>query len=193
MEKIKPVSNPLTIVAIFAGLAEIASTTAIALIREDLQDRFIWFVMFFPVSLVLLFFLTLLLRPTVFYAPSDFREEANYMQLFKAAVNDAVAEQARESREIASQKIAIVLDSGERRVKLPLQLRRGDVTRTEVLGLIGMIPRTGGGQQRYSLKYLSKPEFLEQLNQIKDSAELSSLIIKCDAEELLQFALDEFS
>jgi len=79
IEKIKAVNNPLTIIAIFAALAEIAGTVALKLVADNLQTTFIWFVMLFPALLVLFFFLTLNFNPKVLYAPSDFKDEENFL------------------------------------------------------------------------------------------------------------------
>jgi len=57
IEHIKRISNPLTIVAIFAALAEVSGTIALGLVEKQLQPQFIWFVMLFPVFLVTLFFI----------------------------------------------------------------------------------------------------------------------------------------
>ncbi|MCG7851370.1 MAG: winged helix-turn-helix domain-containing protein [Methanosarcinaceae archaeon] len=81
IEKIRFIKNPLTIIAIFAGLAEIAGTSALALVDKDLQSIFLWFVMGFPFLLVCLFFLTLNFNPTVLYAPSDFQDEQNFLHI----------------------------------------------------------------------------------------------------------------
>lgn len=80
-EQYKRVSNPLTIIAIFAGLAEIAGTVAIRLVSAELQHVFVWFVMGFPVLLVCLFFLTLNFNSTVLYAPSDFRDDESFLNV----------------------------------------------------------------------------------------------------------------
>jgi hypothetical protein len=79
VDKIKPINNPLTIIAIFAALSEIASTVAVTLIAPELQSRFLWFVMFFPAGIVLLFFLILFFKNSVLYAPSDFKDEKNFL------------------------------------------------------------------------------------------------------------------
>lgn len=80
IEKIKKISNPLTIIAIFAGLAEVAGTVALGLVSEKIQLIFIWFVMGFPILLVVCFFITLNFNPKVLYAPSDFSNEDNFLQ-----------------------------------------------------------------------------------------------------------------
>ena len=78
-DKIRAVRNPLTVVAIFAGLAEVSATLVLPRLEHDMQIVFIWFVMLFPVLLVVSFFVTLNWNPKVLYAPSDFEDEANFM------------------------------------------------------------------------------------------------------------------
>ena len=77
------VKNPLTVISIFAGLAEVAGTVVLPFVAEVNQLTYIWFLMLFPVLLVLLFFATLNFNPRVLYAPSDFEDEKNYMDLFR--------------------------------------------------------------------------------------------------------------
>lgn len=81
IDRIKKVNNPLTIIAIFAGLAEVAGTIALGIVDKSLQSTFVWFVMGFPVVLVLFFFLTLNFNPSVLYAPSDFENEEFFYKM----------------------------------------------------------------------------------------------------------------
>jgi len=80
----KSVSNPLTIIALFAALAEIAGTVAIKLVAPEMQPTFIWFVMLFPTLIVVFFFVTLNFNAKVLYAPGDFRDEQNYLAVVNA-------------------------------------------------------------------------------------------------------------
>jgi hypothetical protein len=80
----KSVNNPLTIIALFAALAEIAGTVAIKLVAPDMQPTFIWFVMIFPTLIVVLFFITLNFNAKVLYAPGDFKNEENYLAIQNA-------------------------------------------------------------------------------------------------------------
>ena len=80
----KAIKNPLTIIAAFSSLAEVAGTVVLLKLPTDLQHIFIWFVIFFPALLVVAFFLTLNFNPTVLYAPSDFSDETNYMKAIEA-------------------------------------------------------------------------------------------------------------
>lgn len=81
MEKPKKISNPLTIIAIFAGIADIAATTAIFGLPVEIQKTFIWFAMGFPVLLVVLFFGVLIFNHKVLYAPSDYRSDNSFIDL----------------------------------------------------------------------------------------------------------------
>lgn len=91
----KKISNPLTIIGIFAGIAEVAGTAVLPLVSSELQHIFIWYVMGFPVLLVVIFFLTLNRNHKVLYAPSDFSNEDNFMQLLSAAKVDKKLEEVK--------------------------------------------------------------------------------------------------
>ena len=47
-EKINHVKNPLTIIAIFAGIAEVSGTIITPFIDKELQGIFIYFLIGFP-------------------------------------------------------------------------------------------------------------------------------------------------
>lgn len=81
------VQNPLTIIAIFAGIAEIAGTTVLLGLPLEIQRVFVWFVILFPFVLVGLFFLVLLFKHGVLYAPSDFTDESNFIGILKNRSN----------------------------------------------------------------------------------------------------------
>lgn len=81
MKEIGLVKNPLTIIAIFAGLVEVSATTVLPFIDKTLQSTFIWFLMVFPTLLITYFFGTLLLKPKALYAPSDFRDDDAFVKM----------------------------------------------------------------------------------------------------------------
>lgn len=74
------VSNPLTIIAIFAGVAETLATVALVQLPPQIQSIFVYFVMVFPATIVLLFFFVLYFKNTVLYAPSDFDDQSHYLE-----------------------------------------------------------------------------------------------------------------
>jgi hypothetical protein len=79
------VRNPLTTIAIFAGIAEISGTVVLPHIAERNQEIFVWFLILFPVLLVVAFFTTLNLNHRVLYAPSDYKNEDNFLRAFQTA------------------------------------------------------------------------------------------------------------
>ncbi|MCL2634110.1 MAG: hypothetical protein FWD34_06305 [Oscillospiraceae bacterium] len=79
----KKISNPLTIIGLFAGIAQVAGTVVLPHVNEELQNIFIWYVILFPTILVISFFLTLNLNRRVLDAPCDFEDEQNFMALQK--------------------------------------------------------------------------------------------------------------
>ena len=82
-KEIATIKNPLTVISIFAGLAEVAGTVVLPFVAEANQLLYIWFLILFPALLVILFFATLNFNPRVLYAPSDFEDEQHYMDLFR--------------------------------------------------------------------------------------------------------------
>jgi hypothetical protein len=59
MNKYGHIKNPLTVVAIFAGIAEVSGTVVMPFISPVNQATYMWFLMIFPTLLVAIFFLRL--------------------------------------------------------------------------------------------------------------------------------------
>jgi hypothetical protein len=86
LEKMKSISNPLTIIGLFCGVVEVVGLIVMGtgnLIPEAQQDL-IWLVKWFPILLISLFFLTLNFNAKVLYAPGDFKNEENYLAIQNA-------------------------------------------------------------------------------------------------------------
>jgi len=184
IEKIKFIRNPLTIIAIFAELAEMAGVSALGLLNEELQKIFIWFVMIFPTLLVILFFITLNFNSKALYASSDFRDESNFISLIQK-VDQVALDVGKLSR-----KVSVVLQSNGKKLELPIELRLADLNRAEILGRIGMLPMRDKGR-RYSMRYFSTAKFLNQINRIRERNEDSTLVIPCTSDEINQFVIEE--
>lgn len=82
----KKISNPLTIIGVFASLAEVGGTVVTALV-PSLQSIYIWFVIGFPTLLLILFFLTLNFNNLKLYAPSDYRNDMAFLASTMLAEN----------------------------------------------------------------------------------------------------------
>lgn len=101
VEKIGHIRNPLTVIAIFAAIAEISGTTILPFIEPENQGIYVWFLMLFPVFLVGIFFLTLNFNHKVLYAPSDYKNEDNFLKSFGKATAREKEDKLREEVEEA--------------------------------------------------------------------------------------------
>lgn len=100
IEKIGPVRNPLTIIAMFAGIAEISGTVVLPFLAPQNQATYIWFLMLFPSALIALFFATLNFNHRALYAPSDYRDEDNFFRgVREGTTEDRIAKVKRELAE----------------------------------------------------------------------------------------------
>lgn len=95
------VSNPLTLIAIFAGLAEVAGTAVLPVVPAAIQTILVWYVIGFPILLVLLFFLTLNFNNRVLYAPSDYQDEGLFVATLRGGYvpEGALADAAQDDPE----------------------------------------------------------------------------------------------
>ncbi|WP_444984077.1 hypothetical protein [Halomonas mongoliensis] len=105
VEKIGHIKNPLTVIAIFAAIVEVSGTTVLPFIEPDNQGLYIWFLMLFPVFLVGLFFLTLNFNHKVLYAPSDYKNENNFLKSFGRATAEEREEKYREEFEETAEDV----------------------------------------------------------------------------------------
>lgn len=115
------IKNPLTIIAIFAGIAEVSGTTVIAFLQLGQQEIFIWFLIFFPTLLIVLFFITLNFNPKVLYAPSDFENQDHFMTVHKYD---------RSSQRITTE--SVIVDQRKDLASISNSERRASVTGTTV-------------------------------------------------------------
>jgi hypothetical protein len=83
LEKFRKVDNPLTIIAIFAGITEVAASVALPFLHQDTQQVFVWFLILFPFALIIAFFTTLNFNTRVLYAPSDYRDDKTFLEALR--------------------------------------------------------------------------------------------------------------
>jgi len=81
------IRNPLTIIALFVGLTEIAFSIAFTRAPSSSQSTILVFLIGFPTLCAVAFFITLWFRPGNFYGPSDFRTDEAYLAVNKAVEN----------------------------------------------------------------------------------------------------------
>lgn len=95
----KTVRNPLAMIAIFAGTAEVAMSYTLSHISASLQSTFIWFVMLFPFVLVGAFFFILYRKPAVLFSPSDYEKDEMYLSSISADNEDKSGLQLKQLQE----------------------------------------------------------------------------------------------
>ena len=105
MKKVKGISNPLTIIGIFAIMTESICAVVLPFLDSELQKYFIFFVILFPLLIGSAFFLTLNFNPKVLYAPSDFSDEKNFMALLE--MGDKIEELKSNNPELEEQFLPI--------------------------------------------------------------------------------------
>lgn len=117
------ISNPLTVVAMFSGLAEAFATIALVNVPLEIQQIFVYFVMMFPILIVLLFFAVLNWNPTVLYAPGDFEDEAMYLELIriksslKSEIIETLSSTNTSGTTFTPQQIKVVSENVDRAIK----------------------------------------------------------------------------
>ena len=77
----KKISNPLPIIALFAMIAEASGTIVLPFLSIELQRIYIWFLIGFPILLLLLFFLILWKKHHVLYGPEDYNTDESFLKL----------------------------------------------------------------------------------------------------------------
>lgn len=157
LEKFKRISNPLTIIAIFAGLAEVTATIALSIVTKELQVQFIWFVMLFPVFLVSLFFITLIFKPHVLYSPGDFVNESNFMDLYNrkqiqdlTSIEQSLAKDEKRIEEILKSRYKDSISYDQ----INARLARGNIAAQMGLAL---------SESGYKLKSSISPDTIERI------------------------------
>lgn len=71
MNSLTRIMDPIGVIALFAGLSEASAATVLPYLDDQNRQIYIWFLIAFPSSLVLMFFLTLNFNPTALYPPSS--------------------------------------------------------------------------------------------------------------------------
>ncbi|WRH90905.1 hypothetical protein RCC30_19725 [Pseudomonas fluorescens] len=100
-ESAKHIKNPLTLISLFAGAAELSGVAILPLIKDPNQELYIQFLVFFPTFIIILFFATLNFNHRVLYAPSDYKDEKNFVDPFGRATPEEVKRKlAEETREV---------------------------------------------------------------------------------------------
>ena len=83
-------------------------------------------------------------------------------------------------------RVTIKLSDGKSELQLPVHLRRGELSRAEVLGRIGMLPMKKTGD-RFEILYFNSPDFFSELDRLQQSEGEDTLTIVCSKDEFDRF------
>jgi hypothetical protein len=104
-----------------------------------------------------------------------------------------VRQERKQEQERQDKKVKVILKGPTHHIVLPFDLRRGETTRAEILGRIGMIPmQEAFKRQRFEIQYTNTESFLLEMYRIIDGKDDAEFIITCKPEELDQFDLTNF-
>lgn len=117
--KFAVIKNPLSVIAIFAGIAEISGTMVLPHINPANQVLFIWFLMLFPFTLVVLFFITLNWNYKVLYAPSDFKDENNFVNLQQASTSEVLLKIEDDLIHLVNESVSIGVEQTQEDNRVP--------------------------------------------------------------------------
>lgn len=73
MKRLNRIVNPISIIAAFAALSEASATTVLPYLDDENRQIYIWFLIAFPSTLVVFFFLTLNFNNKVLYTPTELK------------------------------------------------------------------------------------------------------------------------
>lgn len=116
VEKIGHVRNPLTVIAIFAALAEVSGTVVLPFLAQSTQALYVWFLMGFPLFLVAVFFFVLFKKHHVLYAPSDFHDDKTFKELFENASGFVKVDKLNSETESPAEQTGLEEASPQRQV-----------------------------------------------------------------------------
>lgn len=102
-----------------------------------------------------------------------------------------IRQERKQEKERRDKRVKVTLKSTTHKIDLPFELRRGETTRAEILGRIGMIPMKDKSK-RFELQHLNTREFLKNVNEIMDGNDDTELVIPCTDGEIEQFNLERF-
>ena len=103
-----------------------------------------------------------------------------------------VRREAEEDRRRRDELISITLrlEGAGEELRLPVKIRRGDLTRSELQGLIGQIPMKpgpDGRQPRYKIAFLFSDTFNDAVRAVRSVSGETDFVIPLTASEVDQF------
>lgn len=109
-KQLEGIRNPLAVIAIFAGISEVAMAVTLIKLPFDLQKIFVWFVMGFPLILVTGFYFVLYRKPAVLFSPGDYQDDKLYLDSIASNSKDQFPKERVEQLEATMKTLQVGLD-----------------------------------------------------------------------------------
>jgi hypothetical protein len=84
------IKNPMTIIALFIGLTEVALAIVFQKLPNEFKLPVIWTLVCLPTLCLLGFFTVLYFRPHHLYGPRDFKHDDSYLRLIESTQNSTI-------------------------------------------------------------------------------------------------------
>ncbi|WP_425500206.1 hypothetical protein [Pseudomonas akapageensis] len=164
--------NPLTIIAIFAGIIEASALASLPFLDEDSQSIYTWFLVGFPPFLTVLFFLTLNFNSKSLYSPSDFANEDDFLK-----VRDMVTTPERNELSANSDTQIETMEVGKLPPSLAIAKKKEAAKRTTSRSR-PLIPKNDNiaGHQSVHIKSSFGVLHIIDSRALKDNAHLASIL-----------------
>lgn len=117
------IKNPLTVISVFAALSEAFACYALPKLAPNMQIIFVWFVIGFPLVLILLFFATLNWNHKALYAPSDYKSDDTFLKTFELRAAEIENELIKRTSEVFGELVTLILTDLSGRVWQPASAR----------------------------------------------------------------------
>lgn len=162
------VKNPLSVIALFASIAETSGVAILPFVESENQVLFIWFLMLFPFALIILFFATLNYNHKVLYAPSDYKNDKSFLEGIHRS--RSLKEDMVKMEKTIEAKVQEVLDSNESNQapesKQHIAQKITDSIKTSTSVAVDISPITGHKQDVFYLPCVAFPSFDRLLDEI---------------------------
>jgi hypothetical protein len=114
---------------------------------------------------------------------------ANFAGIIGSIYSASIWYSLKREEKFNEQRITIRLKTPKVLIELPYAIERKYLTRSELQGLLGILPTKE--MARYKLSFLNTKAFSDNLKAAQDDKNTSSIEIVCYEEEVPQFDLDK--
>jgi hypothetical protein len=96
-------NNPLGVIALSVFFIEVIATVSLRIVvNTTFMEPLVYFIIFYPIGIPLLFFVVLIFKREVLFGPMDYREDTTFKEILMRKVEKLEAKQEAIALEITS-------------------------------------------------------------------------------------------